>query len=93
MILPGNTMVTLNIKNEEVVRLVKELAEREGKSMTAAVREAVEDRLARDGKARVDEERIQYWLRRGADRRAHATPEWLATNVDDLLYDVDGPSK
>lgn len=86
-------MPQLTIRNPEAIRLIRELAELEGRSMTEVVREAVEDRLARDSKARIDEERIQYWPKRGAERRAHATPEWLATNVDDLLYDVDGPSK
>ena len=40
-------MSTLNIKNPETCRLVHQLAELTGESMTAAVTEAVRERLAR----------------------------------------------
>jgi len=39
--------VSMNIKNEETHRLVQELAALTGESMTAAVTEAVRERLAR----------------------------------------------
>jgi hypothetical protein len=85
-------MVTLNIKNEDVVRLVKELAEREGKSMTAMVRELAEERLERDRQPRVNEERMQYWLDRGKEIRTHlmrTNPEWLEHDPTDDLYDEE----
>ncbi len=37
----------LNIKNEEVHRLARELAERTGETMTSAIQFALEERLAR----------------------------------------------
>jgi antitoxin VapB len=42
----------LNIKNEQAHRLAKKLAELTGESMTAAVTEAIRERLARVQRAR-----------------------------------------
>ena len=39
------TVVALNIKNEEAVRLAKELAALEGESMTTVVIEALREKL------------------------------------------------
>lgn len=50
--------MALNIKNEEADRLVHELAEATGETLTEAVRRAVEERLAR--------------VRRGERRDIHA---------------------
>ncbi|MDP9820536.1 type II toxin-antitoxin system VapB family antitoxin [Nocardioides massiliensis] len=45
-------MATMNIKDPEVHRLAHELAARRGTSATRAVREALEDALARDKRSR-----------------------------------------
>jgi len=82
---------TLNIKNEEAYRLIKELADREGKSMTAVVIEAVREKLEREPET--DEERIQYWLNVGRELRANTDPEWLARDPTEDLYDDMGLPK
>ncbi len=84
-------MPALNIKNEEAYRLVKELAEREGKSMTAVVREAVEAQLERTRSA--EQEAAGLAERLLAIGRSTA-PLWsephLSTTHGDLLYDEYG---
>lgn len=82
-------MVALNIKNEEVVRLVKELADREGKSMTAVVQEAVQEKLDRERKPQINQERMNYWLEYGKRVRESADPEWLAKDPFEDLYDEE----
>lgn len=82
-------MVALNIKNEEVVRLVKELADREGKSMTAVVQEAVQEKLDRERKPQINEERMQYFLDLGRKIRESADPEWLERDQIVELYDEE----
>jgi len=53
-------MPSLNIKNEETVNLVKELSRRTGKSMTGAIRFAVQAELDRE-KAH-SKAGLQEWL-------------------------------
>ncbi len=84
--------MSLNIKNEETHRLVRELAALTGQSQTSAVEDAVRRRLAELNFDK-DRERRYLALRRIADEgRAitRADPEWLATNWDDELYDENG---
>lgn len=83
-------MTALNIKNEETVRLARELAELEGKSLTMVVTEALREKLERDHQSQVDEERVQYWLQVGRELRAAADPEWLARDPFQDLYDEAG---
>jgi hypothetical protein len=78
-------MPSLNIKNDEAYRLIRELADREGKSMTTVVIEAVREKLERESAA--SEERIQYWLKVGQEIRDKADPEWLARDQIEDLYD------
>jgi hypothetical protein len=80
-------MPTLNIKNEEAYQLVRELAELEGKSMTTVVIEAVREKLERERKPEINEERVQYWLNVGRELRANTDPEWLARDQIEDLYD------
>lgn len=88
-----NPMAALNIKNEEAYRLVKELAELKGKSMTTVVIEAVQEKLDRDRKPRINEDRMNYWLEYGKRVREQTPPELRDLNVDDLLYDEWGMPK
>lgn len=83
-------MTALNIKNEEAYRLVKELAELEGKSMTTVVIEAVQEKLDRERKPKINHERMQYFLDMGRRIREQTPPELLDLDVDDLLYDEWG---
>lgn len=78
-------MPALNIKNEEAYRLVKELADREDKSMTTVVIEAVREKLERD--PQIDHARVEHWLKVGRELRAMADPDWLARDPIAELYD------
>ena len=75
----------MNLKDPEVYRLARELAERRGTSMTAAVRaalaEAVEREPAHPGRATVDE-------LLAIARRSAARPEPYLSDED--LYDERG---
>lgn len=82
-------MVSLNIKNEETHRLAQELARVTGESMTAAVTEAVRERLER---VRRDQgvglaDRL---LAIGKDCAAHLKEPFRSIEHGDLLYDERG---
>jgi antitoxin VapB len=81
--------VRLNIKNEEAHRLAQELAELTGESMTAAVTEAVRQRLDR-----VRRERgvglADRLLTIGNDCAARLKEPFRSADHGDLLYDKRG---
>lgn len=82
--------MSLNIKNVETYRLIRELAELTGESMTGAVTEAVRERLERlrrmeDGRGMA--ERIHAIA---ADMRARLPDDFFDVEHGDLLYDEDG---
>jgi antitoxin VapB len=84
----------LNIKNEETVRLVRELADELHVSLTAAITDAVEARLAeiRAGPKDVEAEAqriLEMWGELG-DRLGR---EYLSQDFDALLYDEQGLPK
>jgi len=86
--------MSLNIKNEETVRLVRELADELGLSMTAAITEAVRARLgvvhaerAEDG---VDWDKV---LALAAEMREMLGEEYMSQDFDALLYDEMGLPK
>lgn len=83
--------MSLNIKNAETYRLVKELADLTGESMTGAVTEAVRERLDRVRKEAGEPagmaERI---LAIAADMRARLPDDFFDVEHGDLLYDEDG---
>lgn len=83
-------MSALNIKNEDVVRLVRELADREGKSMTTAVREAVEEKLARKSAADRNTGLAERLLTIGRTTARHMDEPNLSIRHGDLLYDEYG---
>ncbi|OGO58478.1 MAG: hypothetical protein A2Z32_00370 [Chloroflexi bacterium RBG_16_69_14] len=84
--------MSLNIKNPETYRLVKELAELTGESMTAAVTEAVRERLdrLRESDAGIDVERA---LALAAEIGRRMPPGYLDQDFDELLYDELGLPK
>ena len=86
--------MSLNIKNAETYRLVKELARETGQSMTAAVADAVRERLERiraeRGGGPIDVERGLALLR---EIRERLGDEYLAQDFDELLYDEMGLPK
>jgi len=80
-------MAALNIKNEETYKLVKELADLRGETMTAVITEAVREKLERERKPQINEDRMQYFLDLGRRIRETADPEWLAKDPFEELYD------
>jgi antitoxin VapB len=79
----------LNIKNEETHRLVQELAALTGESMTAAVTQAVRERLDRirreQGMSLADR-----LLAIGMDCAARLKEPFRSADHADLLYDEHG---
>ena len=79
--------MSLNIKNEEAHRLARELANLTGESMTAAVSEAIRERLERVRSKSMAERLMQIAKECG--------PLWKKphVSVDELLYDEKGLPK
>ncbi len=84
--------MSLNIKDEKTHRMAKELARLTGESMTAAVNEAIRERLERvQGKSKKDmTERI---LEIGRECAARLKEPYKSMSVSDLLYNEKGLPK
>lgn len=88
--------VQLNIKDEETVRLARELAAEMGESVTQAVRIALQERRARTAapRPRANVEEMMAVVR---GLREHWKPEFHAQELSlthgDLLYNEDGSFK
>ncbi len=84
--------MSLNIKDEKTHRMAKELARLTGESMTAAVNEAIRERLERvQGKSKKDmTERI---LEIGRECAARLKEPYKSMSVNDLLYNEKGLPK
>jgi len=87
--------MSLNIKNPETYRLVKELAAVTGQSMTAAVTTAVRAQLERIHAERGGdrETRVQRILEMAAEIGRRMPPGYLDQDFDELLYDENGLPK
>jgi hypothetical protein len=84
----------LNIKNEETVRLVRELADALHVSMTAAITQAVEARLAQlQGEGASVDEEARRILAIWAEMGERMGKEYLSQDFDALLYDGRGLPK
>jgi antitoxin VapB len=81
--------MALNIKNEDTQKLAKELARLTGESMTAAITEAVRERLdrVRSEHGTGLEERL---LRIGKDCAAHLREPFRSVDHGELLYNDKG---
>lgn len=81
--------MAMNIKNDRTQRLAKELAKLTGESLTAAITEAVRERLQRVRGKRGDgmAERL---LAIGKDCAAHLREPSLSVDHGDFLYDEKG---
>ncbi len=81
--------MALNIKNEETQKLAQELAKLTGESMTAAITEAVRERLDR-----VREQRgtslADRLLKIGKDCAAHLQEPYRSADHGELLYNEKG---
>jgi antitoxin VapB len=79
----------VTIKNEETRRLVRELAERTGETMTAAVTTAVRERLERVRREQ-GESLADQLLAIGRDYAARLKEPLRSADHGDLLYDERG---
>ncbi len=85
----------LNINNPETYRLVKELADATGQTMTGAVTEAVRQQLEqlRAAEAAGDDDvetRLARVLELAVEIRRGAPPGYFDQDFDALLYDETG---
>ncbi len=80
--------MSLNIKNEETHRRVRELASMAGETMTQAVDRAVVERLDRLMRARNRTRRAERLLQIG--RECAALPVLDERSPEDMLYDDRG---
>jgi antitoxin VapB len=81
--------MSLNIKNEEAHRLAQELAALTGESMTAAVIEALRERVGRlrqERGARLADRLLAI----GKDCAAHLKEPFRSIDHGELLYGEDG---
>ena len=79
----------LNIKNKEAEKLIHELADVTGESMTAALTEAVRERLERVRSER-NEGLAERLLKIGKDCASHLQEPYRSIDHGDLLYDEKG---
>jgi len=87
--------MSLNIKNEETVRLVRELADELGVSMTAAITDAVRARLEAvrvDRTAQEEDAYVERVLAIAAEMRERLGDADLNLEIEDL-YDEMGLPK
>jgi antitoxin VapB len=75
----------LNIKNAETERLIRELADQTGESLTDAVTVAVRERLDR---VRADFD-IDHIMEIVEDIRSRVPPGFFDVDIDELLYDAE----
>lgn len=86
-------MPSLSIENEEAYRLIKELADLRGESMTTVVLEAVREQLKRERAAQQDDGLAEKLLQLGRETAPLWREPWRSTPHGDLLYDENGMSK
>ena len=81
--------MAMNIKNEETERLVNELADLTGESLTGAITGAVREKLERvkSGKKGGLADRLN---RIGKECAAHLKEPYRTIDPDELLYDEKG---
>lgn len=84
--------MSLNIKNEKTHRLARELARLTGESMTAAVNEAIRERLERV-RGNPQKGLAERLLEIGKDCAAHMREPYKSVDHGDLLYDEKGLPK
>jgi antitoxin VapB len=79
--------MSLNIKNEEADRLARELADLTGESVTAAVTEALRERLTRERRQRRRKATSAELLEIARDIASRLKEPWKSIDIDELLYD------
>jgi antitoxin VapB len=84
--------MSLNIKDEKTHRMARELARLTGESMTAAVNEAIRERLERV-RVRSGRSMAERLMELGKDCASHLKEPYKSMDVDELLYDENGLPK
>jgi antitoxin VapB len=84
--------MSLNIKNQKTNKLVRELADITGESVTEAVTVAVEERLKRV-KRRDPDALAERLMAIGRHAAAHMDESFKTVDIDELLYDERGLPK
>ncbi len=79
--------MNLNVKSEEARRMARELARATGQTITAAVTDAIRDRLAAVTATAPTAENL---LAIGRDCAARLPEPWRSTPLEELLYDNHG---
>ncbi|WP_454857750.1 type II toxin-antitoxin system VapB family antitoxin [Rhizobium binxianense] len=82
--------MSLNIKNPATVALIDELARRQGISKTAAIHQALTERLHRMGHSTSSQERMLSELRAIRERIAHLPELESRTDEEIVGYDEHG---
>ena len=82
----------LNIKNEETHRLARELARLTGESMSAAVNEAIRERLERV-RGKSNDEMLKRIIRSRRNAVHAGKNRTVLLNIGDLLFDETGLPK
>lgn len=83
-------MPVLNIKDPEAHAMAKELARRTGKSLTAVVKEALQERLRREPRSAQEQERLKSYLTR-ISAEIRALPVLDDRTADEIIgYDEHG---
>jgi antitoxin VapB len=82
----------MNIKNEEAYRLAKQLAKLTGQSLTAAVTEALRERLAQVRRAR-NGDLADKLVAIGRDCASHLKEPFRTIDHGEMLYDERGLPK
>jgi antitoxin VapB len=82
--------MSLNIKNPATVALADELARRQGVSKTAAIHQALSERLRRIGYGETSQERLLDELRAISERVARLPELDSRTDEDIVGYDEFG---
>ncbi len=85
--------MSMNIKNPEAHQLATELAQATGETLTAAVTEALRERLARVKAEQSREEKLKRIMAIAEECAKHMKEPWLSIDHGDLLYDEMGLPK
>jgi len=81
--------MAMNIKNDQAQKLARELSELTGETLTAAITEAVRERLERVQSAQ-GAGLADRLLRIGKDCAAHLREPFRSADHGDILYDERG---
>ena len=85
--------MSLNIKNDEVCLLARDLARLTGESMTGAITVALRERIERERRRREADAGVRELLAIGRRCARSLKPGQSATAHGDLLYDDQGLPK